>query len=33
MDGSVDSISSDIDLFIWRAMATRNGEEVLSVGN
>jgi len=33
MDGSVDSISSDIDLTIWRAMATRDGEEVVSVGN
>ncbi|NOY30496.1 MAG: DUF1559 domain-containing protein [Planctomycetes bacterium] len=33
MDGSVDSISGDIDLFVWRAMSTRNGEEVLTVGN
>lgn len=31
MDGSLDSISSDIDLTVWRAMATRDGEEVLSI--
>lgn len=29
MDGSVDSISSEIDLLVWRAMATRNGGETL----
>ncbi len=29
-DGSVTTISSDINLFVWRAMATRNGEEVIS---
>ena len=28
MDGSVDTISSNIDLFVWRAMATRNGGEI-----
>jgi len=31
MDASVDIISSDIDLTVWRAMATRNGEEVVSI--
>jgi hypothetical protein len=31
MDGSVDVVTSDIDLRIWRAMATRNGEETVSV--
>ncbi len=31
MDGSVDTISNDIDLTIWRAMATRDGEEIVSV--
>jgi len=30
MDGSVDSISSDINIDVWQAMATRNGEEVES---
>ena len=33
MDGSVDSVSEDIDLFVWRAMATRDGSEVVSQGN
>jgi len=33
MDGAVDTITSSIDLFVWRAMATRNGEETLSEGN
>lgn len=28
MDGSVEAVSSDIDLTIWRAMATRDGGEV-----
>ncbi len=28
MDGSVDSISGDIDLTVWHAMATRDGEEI-----
>ena len=28
MDGSVDSINGDIDLTVWRAMATRDGGEV-----
>lgn len=28
MDGSIGSITSDIDLLVWRAMATRNGGEV-----
>ncbi len=31
MDGSVQTMTSDIDLTIWRAMATRDGEEVLSI--
>jgi len=31
MDGAVESITSDINLTIWRAMATRNGEEVASI--
>ena len=30
MDGSVDTVSGDIDLLVWRALATRNGEEVVS---
>ena len=30
MDGSVDSISSDIDIVVWRAMSTRNGGETVS---
>jgi prepilin-type N-terminal cleavage/methylation domain-containing protein len=30
MDGSVDSIAADIDIAIWRAMATRNGDEAVS---
>jgi prepilin-type processing-associated H-X9-DG protein len=30
MDGSVESINGSIDLRVWRAMATRNGEEVVS---
>ena len=30
MDGSVDSISSDINIDVWRAMATRDGGEVES---
>ena len=30
MDGSMDSISSNIDLSVWRAMATRNGQETIS---
>ena len=30
MDGSVRSVSGDIDLNIWRAQATRNGEEIYS---
>ncbi len=33
MDGSADTISSDIDLTIWRAMSTRNGEEIFSESN
>jgi len=32
MDGSVQTISHDIDLATWRSMATRDGEEVL-IGN
>lgn len=28
MDGSVRSVSGDIDLNVWRAQATRNGEEI-----
>ena len=31
MDGSVDSVSSDIDLIVWRAMATRDGRETISI--
>ncbi|HEX6961592.1 MAG TPA: DUF1559 domain-containing protein [Lacipirellula sp.] len=30
MDGSVDSINSDIDVTVWRALATRNGEEAVA---
>ncbi len=30
MDGSVESVTGDIDLLIWRAMATRNGEETIT---
>ena len=30
MDGSVDTISSDIDLTVWRAMATRDAGETIS---
>jgi len=33
MDGSVDSINGDIDLTVWRAMATRDGGEIVSGGN
>ncbi len=33
MDGSVDSIIGDIDLTIWRAMATRDGGELATSGN
>jgi prepilin-type processing-associated H-X9-DG protein len=28
VDGSVQSVPDDVDLLIWRALATRNGEEV-----
>ena len=31
MDGSVDTITSNIDLTVWRAMATRDGEETVSL--
>jgi prepilin-type N-terminal cleavage/methylation domain-containing protein/prepilin-type processing-associated H-X9-DG protein len=31
MDGSVDGVNSDVDLTVWRAIATRNGEEVVSL--
>jgi hypothetical protein len=31
MDGSVDSVSSDIDLIVWRAMATRDGAETITI--
>ncbi len=31
MDGSVQVITGDIDLTVWRSMATRGGEEVLSL--
>ncbi len=31
MDGSVESVNGDIDLTIWRAMATRAGEEIASL--
>jgi prepilin-type N-terminal cleavage/methylation domain-containing protein/prepilin-type processing-associated H-X9-DG protein len=30
MDGSVDAVSSDIELDVWRAMATRDGAEIVS---
>ena len=30
MDGSVKSVSGSIDLNVWRAQATRNGEEIYS---
>ncbi len=30
LDGSVQSIADDIDLAVWRAMATREGEEVIA---
>ncbi|MCH2114373.1 MAG: DUF1559 domain-containing protein [Pirellulales bacterium] len=30
MDGAVEAVSSGIDLTVWRAMATRDGEEVAS---
>ncbi|MCG8450808.1 MAG: DUF1559 domain-containing protein [Pirellulales bacterium] len=30
MDGSVDSVSSAINTLVWRAMATRNGQEVIT---
>jgi prepilin-type N-terminal cleavage/methylation domain-containing protein len=30
MDGSVQNISNDIDLSVWRAMGTRHGQEVIS---
>ena len=30
MDGSVDSVSDDIDLVVWRAMATRAGGELVT---
>jgi len=30
MDGSVSSVSQDIELIVWRAMATREGGEVIS---
>ncbi len=33
MDGSADTIHSDIDLTVWRAMATRDGEEILSASD
>jgi len=33
MDGSIDSINGDIDLTVWRAMATRDGGEIVSESN
>ncbi len=33
MDGSVRTMTGDVDLTVWRSMATRDGEEVLSIGN
>lgn len=30
MDGSVHSVTSDVDLTVWRAQATRNGEELVT---
>ncbi|MCA9232849.1 MAG: DUF1559 domain-containing protein [Planctomycetales bacterium] len=33
MDGSVDTVTDAIDLFVWRAMSTRSGEEQVSLSN
>lgn len=33
MDGSVQTVTGDIDLAVWRASATRDGEEVVSLTN
>ncbi len=33
MDGSVDAITGDIDLFVWRSKATRDGGETVSGNN
>ena len=33
MDASVDTVSSDIDLTVWRSMATRDGGEITSGNN
>ncbi|NOY42036.1 MAG: DUF1559 domain-containing protein [Planctomycetes bacterium] len=33
MDGSIESVNGDIDLIIWRAMATRAGEEIVSLAD
>ncbi len=33
MDGSVDTVNSDIDLTVWRALATRNGGEIVTENN
>ena len=30
MDGSVHTVSDDVDIAVWRAQATRNGEEVVN---
>jgi prepilin-type N-terminal cleavage/methylation domain-containing protein/prepilin-type processing-associated H-X9-DG protein len=32
VDGSVQNVSNDIDLLVWRAMATRAGDEVVGQG-
>ena len=33
MDGSADTITNDIDLVVWQAMATRDGGEIISGDN
>lgn len=33
MDGSVEAVSSEIDLIVWRAMATRDGGEIVNGNN
>lgn len=30
MDGSVDAVTSEVDILVWRAMATRNGGETVA---
>ena len=33
MDGSVDTFTGDVDVFVWRALATRDGGETLPTGD